>query len=86
MVGFKLGDKMLKTIAQLEMNIEGRIIHLMCDNDCPLSHIKEALFQFQKYIGKIEDTAKAQQEQAVLEEQNPEESFEAISQEQTTEV
>lgn len=34
----------------------------MCDQDSPLHHVKEALFQFQKYIGQIEDQVKAQAE------------------------
>lgn len=52
---------MLKNISRLEMKIGEKIYHLMCDIDSPLEHVKEALFQFQKYIGQIEDNIKAQQ-------------------------
>lgn len=54
---------MLKNLVGLECKIEERIVKFICDNDCPISHLKEALFQFQKYIGQIEDMAKAKQEQ-----------------------
>lgn len=53
---------MLKNKVQLEQKINEKVIHLLCDNDCPLEVLKEALFQFQKYIGQIEDNVKAQQE------------------------
>ena len=55
---------MLKNLASLECKIEDREIKLLCDNDCPLPHLKEALFQFQKYLGQIEDQVKAAQEKA----------------------
>ncbi len=53
---------MLKNLVGLEYKSEDRLVKLICDNDCPLVHLKEALFQFHKYIGQIEDQAKAQQE------------------------
>jgi len=53
---------MIKNLVGLECKIEERIVKFICDNDCPISHLKEALFQFQKYIGQIEDQAKAVQE------------------------
>jgi hypothetical protein len=55
---------MLKNIARLECMIGEKVYHLMCDNDSPLDQVKEALFQFQKYIGQIEDSAKAAQEKS----------------------
>jgi len=61
---------MLKNISKLEVEIENRIYQLLCDNDSPLQHVKGALFQFQKYIGHIEDQAKAQAE-AIKVEENP---------------
>jgi len=54
---------MLKNITGLECNIENKIYHFTCDCDAPLNHIKEALFQFMKYIGRVEDAAKAKQEE-----------------------
>lgn len=56
---------MLKNLSQLEVTINDRYIRLICDVDCPIEHVKEALFQFSKWIGQLEDTAKQkQQEQA----------------------
>lgn len=55
---------MLKNLSQLEHVIEDRICRFICDNDTPIHIAKEALFQFQKYIGQIEDAAKSQQEQS----------------------
>lgn len=53
---------MIKTLSQIEINIENKICRFIVDHDTPLAHVKEALFQIQKYIGQIEDAAKAQQE------------------------
>ena len=58
---------MLKNKVQLEQIINDKPIQLVCDNDCPLECVKEALFQFQKYIGQIEDNVKAQQEKTKAE-------------------
>lgn len=63
---------MLKNLAGLECKVENRVINLTCDSDCPLPHLKEALFQFQKYVGTIEDQVKAQQEQKAKEEADKE--------------
>jgi len=54
---------MLKNISQLECVIEGKVFRLLCDHDSPLNHAKEALFQFQKYIGHIEDQIRLKQEE-----------------------
>ncbi len=40
--------------------IAERAYHFVCENDAPIEHIKEALFQCQKYIGQVEDNIKAQ--------------------------
>lgn len=53
---------MLKNISRLECKIGEKIFHLMCDMDSPLEAVKEALFQFSKYVGSVEDNAKAQKE------------------------
>lgn len=52
---------MLKNLVQLEHLIENKAFRFVFDNDVPIHFIKEALFQFQKYIGQIEDISKAQQ-------------------------
>ena len=53
---------MLKNISKLEIYVEGKVYQFLCDPDAQLVHAKEALFQFQKYIGQVEDAIKAQQQ------------------------
>lgn len=55
---------MLKNIVRLENIIDGRTCHFTCDNDTPIPIVKESLFQFMKYIGQIEDSAKTTQDNA----------------------
>ncbi|MEK7578184.1 MAG: hypothetical protein AAB456_00480 [Patescibacteria group bacterium] len=52
---------MLKNLTQLEHKIEDKVCRFICDNDTSIAIAKEALFQFSKYLGQIEDAAKAQQ-------------------------
>ncbi len=59
---------MLRNLCQLEYIMENKVCRLLCDNDMPLVLIKEALFQFQKYVGHIEDQVKAQQEEGKVKE------------------
>jgi len=59
---------MLKNLAKLEIILENRTYQLLLEADSPLQHVKEILFQFQKYIGQIEDAAKAQAEEATKQE------------------
>ena len=63
---------MLKNIVKLEVKIGEKSYQFLCDNDAPLEHIKESLFQFQKYIGCVEDQIKSQQEKAKEETPAPE--------------
>ncbi len=64
---------MLKNISQLEFKINEKLYNFSCDHDSPIEHVKEALFQFQKYVGQIEDAVKSQQEKLKQEqEQQPE--------------
>lgn len=53
---------MLKTLAQLKCIVNGKECQFLCDNDMSVEAVKEALFQFQKYVGQIEDNAKSQKE------------------------
>ena len=53
---------MLKNVTQLELKIEDRIFIFQCPPDSPILHVKEALFQFTRIAGEIEDIAKAAQE------------------------
>jgi len=51
---------MLKTVSKLECKIGEKIYQFFADHDSPLVEVKEALFQFQKYVGQIEDQCRAQ--------------------------
>lgn len=53
---------MLKNICRLESIVENRTGHFLCDNDTPLHIVKEMLFQFQKWVGALEDSIKAQKQ------------------------
>ncbi len=55
---------MLKNISKLEITVGQKVFQFFCDNDAPLGDVKEAIFQFQKYVGMVEDNIKAQQEAA----------------------
>lgn len=50
---------MLKNLSQLEHKIGDKVYQFFCDNNSPISEVKESLFQFLKFIGHIEDQAKA---------------------------
>ena len=50
---------MLSTISQLQHIVSGKVVTLLCDCNIGLGDLKEALFQFQKFVGKVEDDAKA---------------------------
>ena len=52
---------MLKNISKLEVKINEKVYQFLCDMDSPLEHVKEALFQFSKYAGQLEDAIKAHQ-------------------------
>lgn len=52
---------MFTNIAKFEHTIGTKFYHFLCDSDAPLPDAKEAMFQFLKYIGHIEDQVKAAQ-------------------------
>lgn len=52
---------MLKNLTQLEHKIGDKVYHFVCDPASPLNEVKDALFQFLKYVGQVEDAMKAQQ-------------------------
>lgn len=54
---------MLKNIVRLEHTIADKSFHFLSDHDASTTAIKEALCQFLKFVGQIEDQAKAYQEQ-----------------------
>ncbi len=59
---------MLKNLSQLSCKVGEKDFHFSCDMDSSLDAVKEALFQFQKHVFRIEDQVKAQQEAKVKEE------------------
>lgn len=59
---------MLKNICRLESKIEDKVGHFFVDHDTPLHIVKEMLFQFQKYVGQIEDYARKQETEKQSEE------------------
>ncbi len=59
---------MIKNISRLEHKIGEKTYHFYCDNDCSTLDVKEALFQFIKFIGQVEDYAKSQQQEKPVEE------------------
>ncbi len=61
---------MLKYIAKYESTVEGKVGHFLLDHDTPICVAKEMAFQFLKYLGQIEDQARAQQEAAKAEAEN----------------
>jgi len=52
---------MLKNLCELSHQIDNKVCRLIMDNDTPLVIIKESLFQFQKYIGIVEEQVLAKQ-------------------------
>ena len=53
---------MLQNISRLVSVVNGKRGSFDCDHDTPLPDIKEMLFQFQKFVGQVEDNARQQQE------------------------
>ena len=60
---------MIRNTVELEMTIGDKICRFTCQNDTPTAYIKEALFQFQKYVGAVEDAEKQKQEAAKAEQE-----------------
>jgi hypothetical protein len=60
---------MMKNVVQIKGLSNNRESFWYLDNDCPLVDAKEMLFQFQKFIGQIEDNVRAQQEAKKAEEE-----------------
>lgn len=54
---------MLRNISRLECKVGEKIYQLFCDMDSPVEHVKQALFEFLKYVGQVEDAIKASQVQ-----------------------
>lgn len=46
---------MIKNISQMKCLVNGKEHFLTCDMDCSTIEVKEALYQFLKYVGQVED-------------------------------
>lgn len=55
---------MHKNFSQFTVNVNGKDHIYYCDNSCNTAECKEALFQFLKIFGKIEDIHSKKLEQA----------------------
>lgn len=55
---------MFKNVAKFEFVVAERVYHFFCDQDSPIDHVKDAIFQLQKAIFLIEQKAKEDQEKA----------------------
>lgn len=62
---------MFKPIAQFEFLVENKVGRFLVEHDAPISVVKEMAFQFLKYLGQLEDQAKAQQQNPANPAQNP---------------
>jgi hypothetical protein len=62
---------MFKNLITLEIAVADKIYHFTCAPDSPIEHIKEVLFQIQKYVGQIEDGLKAQAANAAAQAEPP---------------
>ncbi len=54
---------MLTSLLQFEHVIADKAYKFLCAPDSPIEHTKEALFQFLKRVGQVEDEIKAKQAQ-----------------------
>lgn len=59
---------MQEQFAHIKYEFNGRKYEFICQPDSPTNEVKEILFQLMKYVGAIEDAAKAQQNPIVEEE------------------
>lgn len=60
-------------MTRLECKVGERLFQIYCEVDSPISDFKEALFQFQKYAGAVEDAIKRAQEAQNVEASVPKE-------------
>jgi hypothetical protein len=72
---------MFKLVSQLEITVQDKTARLILDSDTPTSVAKEMCFQIQKFIGQIEDAARAQQEADAAEKAQAQPELETITSE-----
>ena len=53
---------MLKNLVQLSHEVGQEAVHLLCASNTTLPFLKDALFEFIKYVAQVESQVKAQQE------------------------
>ena len=70
---------MIRNCTRLECVVNEKSAHFYCDADTPLDVVKEMIFQFQRYVGNIEDQIKAAQEAEKQKEETKEEVVEHFS-------
>lgn len=69
---------MLKNLHQLELTINEKTHRYQTDSNTALVDIKEALFQFQRYIGHVEDQIKIQTEALKVQQEAEQSKIEPI--------
>ena len=52
---------MLNNLISLTHKIGDKVYHLICDANPPIIEVKDALFQFIKFVAQVEENQKAQQ-------------------------
>ena len=55
---------MIKDAKKFECTLGDKIYEFYCESDSPIGHVKEALFQFMKLVGQVEENILAQQKAA----------------------
>lgn len=53
---------MITNITKIECRVGEKNYQLLCDIDAPLADVKEAIFQFQKFLGQVEDKLRETQQ------------------------
>lgn len=69
---------MLSNLVKLEVKVGEKVFQFLSDHDAPLEHVKEAVFQFQKYVGIVEDQIKVQKEKLEAEKKSAEAPVEEV--------
>lgn len=58
---------MLSNLSMLKCKVNDNDYQFLCSCNAPLNEVKEALFQFTKFVGQIEDNARIEEENKKLE-------------------
>ena len=71
---------MIKDAKKFECKLGDKLYEFYCDSDSPIGHVKEALFQFIKLVGQVEENILAQQKTADAAKEENKESCDMVSQ------